>query len=109
MHQGSELPPWLFIMVHEALSGEIRSGLRWVMLYADDLLVIVESLVELEERYLTWKSNIEYKGLKVDIGNTKIMKCGTNEGPVFASDKYPLNVCKKGVGRNSVYYSFCKH
>ena len=79
------------------------------MLYADDLAVTAESLVELEKRYLTWKTNIEYKGLKVNIGNTKIMKCGTNEGSVLASGKYPLNMCKKEVGRNSVFYSFCKH
>ena len=96
-------------MVHKALSRETRSGLLWVMLYVDDLMVIAESLVELKERYLTWKTNIEYRGLKVNIGNKKIMKCGTNEGPVFTSGRYPLNVCKKGVGRNSVYYSFCKH
>ena len=96
-------------MVHEALSREIRSGLPWVMLYADDFVVIAESLVELEERYLTRNTSIEYRGLKVNIGNKKIMKCGTNEGPVFASGKYPLNACKKGVGRNSVYHSFCKH
>ena len=96
-------------MVHEALSREIRSGLPWVMLYADDFVVIAESLVELEEKYLTWNTSIEYRGLKVNIGNKKIMKCGTNEGPVFASGKYPLNACKKGVGRNSVYHSFCKH
>ena len=96
-------------MVHESLSREIRSGLPWLMLYADDLVVIGESLVELEERHLTWKTNIEYKGLKVNIGYSKIMKCDTNEAPIFASGKYPLNVGKKGVGRNSVYYSFCKH
>ena len=79
------------------------------MLYADDLVVIAESLVELEEKYLTWKTNIENKGLKVNIGKTKMMKCGTIKGPVFAPGEYPLNVCKKGVGRNSIYYSFCKH
>ena len=37
------------------------------------------------------------------------MKCGTNEGPVFASGKHLCGVCKKGVGRNSVYCNFCKH
>ena len=79
------------------------------MLYADDLVVIAESLVELAERYLTLKTNIENKGLKVNIRKAKIMKCGTIEGPVLTSGKYPLNVYKKGVGRNSIYYSFCKH
>ena len=36
-------------------------------------------------------------------------RCGMTEGPVFASCKHLCSVCKKGVGRNSVYCSFCKH
>ena len=47
VHQGSVINPLLFIMVLEALSREFRSGLRL------ELLIIAESLVELEERYLT--------------------------------------------------------
>ena len=31
------------------------------------------------------------------------------EGPVFASGKRLCGVCKKGVGRNSLYSSFCKN
>ena len=34
------------------------------------------------------------------------MKSGTNEGPVFASGKYPCGVCNKGVGRNLIYCIF---
>ena len=37
------------------------------------------------------------------------MKCGMKEGPVFASGKRLCGVCKKGVGRNSLYSSFCKN
>ena len=77
------------------------------MLYADDLVIIAESQLELEERHLTCKNNIGSKGLKVNIGKTKIMKCGTNEGPVFSSGKCLCGVCKKGVCKNSVYCSFC--
>ena len=61
-------------MVHEALSRECRTALTWSVLYADYLVIIAERLVELEERYLAWKTNIESKGLKVNIGMTKIMK-----------------------------------
>ena len=103
VHQGSVLSPKLFIMVLEASSREFKSGLSWEMLYADDLVIIAESLVELGERYLTWKNNIESTGLKVNIGKIKIMKCGTNEGTVFASSKDPCGVCKKGVGRKNGY------
>ena len=59
VHQGSVLSPFLFIMVLEALYREFRSGLPWEMFYADDLVIIAGSLVELEERYLTWKNNTE--------------------------------------------------
>ena len=84
-------------------------NIPWEMFCAYDPMIIAVSLVELEERYLTWRNNIEGKGLKVNTGHAKIMKCGTNKGPVFAFGKYLYGVCKKRVGRNSVYCSFCKH
>ena len=52
---------------------------------------------------------MESKGLRVNIGKTKIKKSGTNEGPVFVSGKYSCGVCNKGVGRNSIYCSFYNH
>ena len=53
IHWGSVLSPLLFIMVLEALSREFKSCLPWEILYADDLTIIAESLLELEERNLT--------------------------------------------------------
>ena len=47
VHQGSVLSTHLFIMVLEALSMEFRTGCPWELLYADDLLLIAESLEEL--------------------------------------------------------------
>ena len=62
------------------------------MLYADDLVIIANSLEELEDRYLAWKNNMESKGLRVNIGKTEVMKSGTNEEPVFATGKHPCGV-----------------
>ena len=42
VHQGSVL----FITVLEAILRECRSSLSWEMLYADDLVIIAESLEE---------------------------------------------------------------
>ena len=74
-------------------------------------MIIGEGLQELEERYMTWKNIIEIKCLKVNIEKTneEIMKSVTNEGLAFASGKYPCGVCKKGIGVNTVYHSFCRH
>ena len=48
VHQGSVLSPLLFIIVMEALSRDFRVGLPWELLYADDMALIAESLVDLE-------------------------------------------------------------
>ena len=71
VHQGSVLRPLLFIIVLEALSREFRSGVPWEDLYADDLVIIAESLEECVRRLLTWKEAMEKKGLRVNAGKIK--------------------------------------
>ena len=53
VHQGSVLSLLLFIIVLEALSHEFHSGVPWEDLYADDLVIIAESLKECVRRLLT--------------------------------------------------------
>ena len=78
VHQGSVLSPLLFIIVLEALSRELRCGVPWEVFYADDLVIIAESLEECVRRLLTWKEAMEEKGLRVNAGKTKIMICGSS-------------------------------
>ena len=105
VHQGSVLSPLLFIIVLEALSREFRSGVPWEDLYADDLVIIAESLEEYVRRLLTWKEAMEKKGLRVNAGKTKIMICGTGLDPLQSSGA----VCRTGVGSNSIFCNGCKH
>ena len=77
VHQRSVLSPLLFIIVLEALSREFHSGVPWEDLYADDLVIIAESLEGCVRRFLAWKEAMEKKGLRVNAGKTKIMICGT--------------------------------
>ena len=77
VHQGSVLSPFLFIIVLEALSREFRAGVPWEDLYADDLVIIADSLEECVRRLLIWKEAMEKKGLRVNAGKTKVMICGT--------------------------------
>ena len=64
VHQGSVLSPLLFIIVLEALSHEFRAGVPWEDLYADDLVIIADSLEECVRRLLIWKEAMEKKEIK---------------------------------------------
>ena len=77
VHQGSTLSPLLFIIVLEAFSHEFRAGVPWEDQYADDLVIIADSLEEYVRKLLIWKEAMEKKGLWVNAGKTKVMICGT--------------------------------
>ena len=109
VHQGSVLSPLLFIIVLEALSHEFRYGIPWEDLYADDLVIIAESLEECARRLLTWKEAMEEKGLRVNAGKTKIMICGTGLDLLQSSGQFSCAVCRIGVGSNSIFCKGCKH
>ena len=109
VHQGFVLSPLLFIIVLEALSHEFHCGVPGEDLYADDLVIIAESLEECVRRLLTWKEAIEEKGLGVNAGKTKIMICGTGLDLLQSSGEFPCAVCRTGVSSNSIFCKGCKH
>ena len=65
----------------EAISRKFCSGVPWEDLYADELVIIAESLEECVRRLLTWKEAMEKKGLRVNAGKTKIMVFRHGTGP----------------------------
>ena len=71
VHQGSVLSRLLFTIVLEALSREFRKSCPWVLLYADHLVLIAETLDLLMKKYKLWKDNTENKGLYVNTGENK--------------------------------------
>ena len=109
VHQGSVLSPLLFIILLEALSREFRSGVPWEDLYADDLVIIAESLEDCVRKLLTWKEAMEKKRLIINAGKTKIMNCGTGLDLLQSSGEFPCAVCHTGVGSNSIFCNGCKH
>ena len=76
--------------------------------YADDLVIIADSLEECVRRLLIWKEAVEKEGLMVNAGKTKVMICGTGLDLLQSSGEYPCAVCRTGVGNNSIYCNGCK-
>ena len=109
LHQGSVLSPLLFILILEALSRKFRTGCRWELLYADDLVIVSNDLADLQQRFDAWKSGMEAKGLRVNVDKTKFMTSGSGLNPLHNSGKYPCGVCRQGVGNHSIKCQGCKH
>ena len=103
VHQESVLGPLIFIIVLEALSHEFRADVPWEVLYADDLVIIADSLEECVRRLLIWKEAMEREGLRVNAVKTKVMICGEGLDLLQSSGEYPCTVCCTGVGNNSIY------
>ncbi len=107
VHQGSALSPLLFIVVMEEATKDCRRGDPWELLYADDLVLTAESKNEVEEMFREWKRTIERRGLKVNIGKTKMMVTGKENAERVQSGRYPCGVCGRGVGVNSILCVVC--
>lgn len=65
--KGQVLSPLLFLVVMEAVTQEVRGGLPWELLYADDLVLMAESWDELRVKLVKWKATMEKKALKVNM------------------------------------------
>ena len=107
VHQGFVLSKLLFVVVMEALTQDVREGLPWELLYAGDLVLMAESIEELKGKVLRWKQYMEAKGLKVNIGKTKVKVSGKNCGDVERLETLPCTVCGKGVGSISIRCTRC--
>ena len=92
VHQGSVLSPLLFIIVMEAVTHNVREGLPWEMLYADDLVLVGKCEEELKEKLRKWNECLKDKGLKTNEEKTKVMceSFGTGTTQVQPKEKSKL-------------------
>ena len=74
------------------------------MLYVDDLVLMSETVEGLREKIWKWKEAFESKGLKVNLGKTKVLVSGA-EGDLSKID--PCGICGKQVMANSVLCVKC--
>ena len=77
------------------------------LLYADYLVLLADSEELLVEKIRKWKAGMEEKGLRVNLGKTKVMRCRDGVGQVAKTGKYPCGVCNKGVGANAIKCTSC--
>ncbi|KAK3521520.1 hypothetical protein QTP70_008601 [Hemibagrus guttatus] len=80
LHQGSALSPFLFTIVMDQLSEEVRQESPWTMMFADDIVICSESREQVEENLERWRFALERRGMKVSRSKTEYMCVNEREG-----------------------------
>lgn len=96
VHQGSTLSPLLFNLGMDYTTSNIQKPAPWSLLYADDVVLIAESLAEVQSDLMAWQESLKRRGLRVNIQKTEYMCCdfsGANVGviPCPSIENKPLN------------------
>ncbi|KAK3570391.1 hypothetical protein QTP86_019262 [Hemibagrus guttatus] len=80
LHQGSALSPFLFAIVMDQLSEEVRQESPWTMMFADDIVICSEIREQVEENLERWRFALDRRGMKVSRSKTEYMCANEREG-----------------------------
>ena len=102
LHQGPALSPLLFIIIMDVLAQEARTKPPWAMIFADDLVLMsetVEKVEEVEEELERWRAVIENKGLRISRTKTEYLVTSHQQGVVkLEGEPLPSVNCFKYLG-----------
>ena len=104
VHQGAALSPLLFILV---LLWGFHTGVLWVLIYVDDLVLISDTQEECIPKLKAWEAGMESKRLHVNIKKTKFLVSAVGHDVPKKSGKYPCTVRCSGVCNNFIQCSQC--
>ena len=76
VQQGSALSPFLFAVVMDCLTDEVRRESLWDIMYADDVALCSDSRGEVEDRLEMWTGALERGGMKVSRKKTEYLNAG---------------------------------
>ncbi|KAI5628101.1 hypothetical protein C0J50_8339 [Silurus asotus] len=80
LHQRSALSPFLFAVVMDRLTDEVRQESPWTMMFADDIVICCESREQVEKSLERWRYVLDRRGMKLSRSKTEYMCVNEREG-----------------------------
>jgi Reverse transcriptase (RNA-dependent DNA polymerase) len=74
LHQGSALSPYIFTLVMDEITKDIQRDIFWCMLFADDVVLIDESIIGVDQKLELWRQTLESIGFRLSMTKTEYMK-----------------------------------
>ena len=93
LHQSSAISPFLFAIIIDRLTEDIRKDAPWDMLFADDIVLCRKNYRKLEDDLEILRNTLERRGLKVSRSKTEYLRIGG------VDDGEELKLQKKKVKR----------
>ena len=95
LHQGSALSPFLFAVIMDRLTDEVRREPPWT-LFADDIVICEETRKEVERRIDSWRCALERRGMKISRSKTEYLCInGENDDKIVKMED--TKVPRKGI------------
>ena len=73
LHQGSALSPFLFAVLTDRLTDEVKREPPWTIVFADDIVICKETREEVEPRLECWRYALERRDMKISRSKTEYL------------------------------------
>ena len=84
LHQGSALSPFLFAIIMDVLTKDVRKEAPWDMMFVDDVVLCREDKEELKVSLERWRKVFEERGLRVNRKKMEYFQAGgAEQGMVY--------------------------
>ena len=108
IHKGSVLSPFVFALMVDVVTELAKKGALSELLHADDIVLMSETIEGLMGKFLKLKEALEGKGLKVNLGKSKVMvSSGNTKDGLYKSKVDPCGVSSLRAKVNSVLCAQC--
>jgi hypothetical protein len=59
----------------DEITKDIQEDISWCMLFADDMVLIDESMIEVDQKLELWRQTLESKGFRLSRTKIEYMRC----------------------------------
>ena len=79
LHQGSALSPYVFDILMDVITLEVREEVPWSAMFADDIILVDLTREGVQLKLERWREKLEDRGLKISRTKTEYMWTGEEE------------------------------